>query len=255
MIRTTTKTILLSMALLASAGALNIATSTPAKAEGYNSNLLLNYVGGKFELSGSVGYIYSFASNWVRAQDGQDSTDKSTAASSFGYGGSLGYIHRSGWGLTTDYLRFEHKWLSATTDGNNYDYKEAYNIITFTPSYRLNLDSFNHLGLRVGLGLGFNVATKDWSPTESSNGGTSGSAKGTGGFIFAPEVALEYDYSLLHIDIKARYLHQVADMSYNSTTDHENSKSGEPAPRSTLTYTARSGPLAVFVGGSLGMNF
>ncbi|MDI9314514.1 MAG: hypothetical protein QM529_07570 [Hydrotalea sp.] len=79
----------------------------------------------------------------------------------------------------------------------------------------------------------------------SNNGTSSNTASGMGiGFIITPQAALEYDNSLLHADINLKYLHQLFNARYF----------GSEASGAT-DYNLKAGPLALFIGAGIGVNF
>ena len=123
-----------------------------------NSKLLADKTESRLSLKANLGYIYGFGGKWAKSTDNSES--KSLGASAVGYGASLGYTHRSGFGISADYLGFNHKWADAS---NGAKYDSNYHVVTFTPSYRFKLDSDNHWGLRLGLGLGFSVSNVAWA--------------------------------------------------------------------------------------------
>ena len=131
-----------------------------------NTNILANKIQGKFLLKANVGYVYNAGGTWKKSSNNiaTDGSNRSFASSTIGYGGSFGYIHRSGWGLSADYLGFNHKWVGGGTGSDlaEYDYNANYHIITLTPSYKIQLDSNNNWGLQFGLGLGLSVSDLGW---------------------------------------------------------------------------------------------
>lgn len=71
-----------------------------------------------------------------------------------------------------------------------------------------------------------------------------GRAKGDVGFVLVPQVALEYDNGIFHGDLNMRYLHAVNHGRYQGTGD-----------LAGKTYSADFGPLGLFVGAGVGINF
>ncbi|MDI9314527.1 MAG: hypothetical protein QM529_07645, partial [Hydrotalea sp.] len=123
---------------------------------------------GKLMLKADVGYVYSFGGDWNKsnAQSPSIGGNKSTATGGVGYGASLGYSHKSGIGLSADYLGFNHKWAGLGTDVNlktEFNYDASYHVVTLVPSYRIKLDVANNWGLRVGLGVGFSLSDVAWA--------------------------------------------------------------------------------------------
>ncbi|MDI9314107.1 MAG: hypothetical protein QM529_05500, partial [Hydrotalea sp.] len=86
---------------------------------------------------------------------------------------------------------------------------------------------------------------------DSSAAGSGGSAKDDAGFVLAPQVALEYDNGMLHADINVKYIHELFNVRYFGS---EGSVSGQKES-GAITYTSIAGPLALFVGAGLGVNF
>ncbi|MDI9314528.1 MAG: hypothetical protein QM529_07650 [Hydrotalea sp.] len=158
-----------------------------AKAQDINTNLLANNVDGKLMLKADIGYVYSFAGDWNKSNAESPSIggNKSTATGGVGYGASLGYTHKSGIGLSADYLGFNHKWTGLGTDVKSkteFNYDASYHVVTLVPSYRIKLDSANNWGLRVGLGVGFSLSDVSWAQKISaSNGAQSSGVKVAGG--------------------------------------------------------------------------
>ena len=111
-------------------------------------------VDGKFTLKGDVGYLYNFTNSWNVG----GASLKGVGNSAVGYGASLGYTHRSGFGLSADYLGFNSKGRAG--DGN---YDASLHTLTFTPSYRIALDANKNWGLKLGLGIGFSLSDITWS--------------------------------------------------------------------------------------------
>lgn len=145
-----------------------------------NTNMLADKIDGKLLLKADLGYVYNFASA-VTAPNGVTAS-KSNGSSGFGYGLSLGYTSRLGWGLAADYLGLNHSWQS--TIGNNpYNFSSPYHVITLTPSYRLTLDKAKNWGLRFGLGVGVSVSDLSWKAAGVSGGisASNGAAASNGG--------------------------------------------------------------------------
>ena len=115
-----------------------------------NSN---NGNNGNFIIKADLGYVYNFASKWN--MDG--AALNGAANSTVGYGASLGYTSKYGFGLSADYVGFNNKWNSG---GNNYE--ASFHALTLTPSYRFSLDKNNQWGLRVGLGAGISLSDITW---------------------------------------------------------------------------------------------
>ncbi|MDI9314530.1 MAG: hypothetical protein QM529_07660, partial [Hydrotalea sp.] len=127
------------------------------------------------QLLATVGYVYSLAGDWHKSSAGQESNNRSVATGGVGYGASLLYKPSwgGGFGLSVDYTGFNHDWVGG--GGNNgvtdYNYSARYDIFTITPSYRIALDSRNHWGLRLGVGVGFSLSDVAWgrSPSPANN--------------------------------------------------------------------------------------
>ncbi|MCX8516088.1 MAG: hypothetical protein ORN57_03755, partial [Alphaproteobacteria bacterium] len=130
-----------------------------------NNYVVGKAVDGKFTIKGDIGYLYNFASKW----NIDNAQVKGAGNSSVGYGASLGYTHKSGIGLSADYLGFGSKW---NTDGTNY--QSSFHALTLTPNYRFSLDKSQEWGLRVGLGLGVALSDINWG---NNAVGASGVAK------------------------------------------------------------------------------
>ncbi|MDI9314321.1 MAG: hypothetical protein QM529_06590 [Hydrotalea sp.] len=221
----------------------------------HNANLLVDVIGGKLLIKANVGYAYNFANNWDQLTANKESFNRAAASSTLGYGATVGYTHWTGFGMAVDYLGFDHKWSAAAADGNQYESLDRYNVVTFVPSYDLRLGT---LGIRAGLGLGFSVTSKKWNSAAVDTqegaaavvGALTGKATSNSDFILAPEVTIEYDNGLLHLDLNARYMHELKDVSYTASGDD-----GQSSGNQNVSYTAKSGPLAMFVGAGLGLNF
>ncbi|MGI9461498.1 MAG: hypothetical protein ACR2NY_02845 [Alphaproteobacteria bacterium] len=136
------------------ATALSLVLLSAARAE----NMLADKIDGKLTLSGNVGYIYNFAGKWR--------SHNSKSGNSVGYGLSFGYDHKSGFGISSEYLTYTHNY-----EIGNDSYKVPYHIATFTPSYRINFE--DNWYLKVGLGLGFSISSiqkMDYTGTEIADG-------------------------------------------------------------------------------------
>ena len=136
-------------------------------------------VDGFFTIKANIGYIYHFPTKWN--MDGVKVNGAGNSA--VGYGASVGYTHRLGFGLSADYLGFNNKWNS---DGTGYD--ASFHTLLFTPSYRFALDKESTWGLRLGLGVGFSLSDVAWGKTGGAAGGLSGvgaSGKSADGAIYS----------------------------------------------------------------------
>ncbi|MDI9314529.1 MAG: hypothetical protein QM529_07655, partial [Hydrotalea sp.] len=126
--------------------------------------------------------------------------NKSTATGGVGYGASLGYTHKSGLGLSADYLGFNHKWTGLGTDVKSkteFNYDASYHVVTLVPSYRIKLDSANNWGLRVGLGVGFSLSDVSWAQKISaSNGAQSSGVKVAGGAFYQQTAGQAFPLSI-----------------------------------------------------------
>ncbi|MDI9409886.1 MAG: hypothetical protein QM523_11680, partial [Candidatus Pacebacteria bacterium] len=117
----------------------------------------------------------------------------STATGGVGYGVSLGWTSKTGFGLSADYLGFNHKWTGLGTDGQGtqFNYDAPYHVMTITPSYRFKLDSADNWGLRVGLGVGFSLSDVSWANKTAVGGAQSkAGTKVAGGAVFYTSSAI-----------------------------------------------------------------
>ncbi|MDI9314526.1 MAG: hypothetical protein QM529_07640 [Hydrotalea sp.] len=157
---------------------------------GANGPLLANAVAGKLLLKADVGYVYSFAGDWNKSNSSSPSIggNTSTATGGVGYGVSLGWTSKTGFGLSADYLGFNHKWTGLGTDVNSkteFNYDAPYHVMTITPNYRFKLDSADNWGLRVGLGVGFSLSDVNWAQKLPASGAQSkAGTKVAGGAIY-----------------------------------------------------------------------
>ncbi|MDI9314548.1 MAG: hypothetical protein QM529_07750 [Hydrotalea sp.] len=157
---------------------------------GANGPLLANAVAGKLLLKADVGYVYSFAGDWNKSNAELPSIggNTSTATGGVGYGVSLGWTSKTGFGLSADYLGFNHKWTGLGTDvhGTQFNYDAPYHVMTITPSYRFKLDQADNWGLRVGLGVGFSLSDVNWAQKLPASGAQSkAGTKVAGGAVYA----------------------------------------------------------------------
>ncbi|MDI9314543.1 MAG: hypothetical protein QM529_07725, partial [Hydrotalea sp.] len=142
-------------------------------------NPLFDAVAGKLNLTANLGYVFNFASNW----DGND-IGTGNANGAVGYGARLGWTHKSGFGISGDYLGFTSKWSNGGTD-----YTNPYNILTITPSYRFSFGQNKEWGVKVGLGIGMSLADVSWGTTKTAKGVNGGaSRKVAGGAIYQASV-------------------------------------------------------------------
>ncbi|MDI9314547.1 MAG: hypothetical protein QM529_07745 [Hydrotalea sp.] len=161
--------VLLLTTILTGATHANLANAQTAKSSnsgtGANGPLLANAVAGKLLLKADVGYVYSFAGDWSKTGGSNPGDNKSTATGGVGYGVSLGWTSKTGFGLSADYLGFNHKWTGLGTNDSTtqFNYDAPYHVMTITPSYRFKLDSADNWGLRVGLGVGFSLSDVNWA--------------------------------------------------------------------------------------------
>ncbi|MGI9348154.1 MAG: hypothetical protein ACR2PV_09235 [Gammaproteobacteria bacterium] len=121
-------------------------------------NMLANKIDGKLTLSGNVGYIYNFSGSWRSTE-----SHTSKSGNSVGYGLSFGYDHKSGFGLSSEYLTYTHNY---ETGGASY--KVPYHIATFTPSYRVNFGKDDNWYMKTGLGLGFSISSIEKTTTNGN---------------------------------------------------------------------------------------
>ncbi|MDI9314511.1 MAG: hypothetical protein QM529_07555 [Hydrotalea sp.] len=164
------------------AGATHTTTAIAQTAKTANSsgawgvkNPLFDAVAGKLNLTANLGYVFNFASNW----DGND-IGTGTANGAVGYGARLGWTHKSGFGVSGDYLGFTSKWSNGGTD-----YTNPYNILTITPSYRFSFGQNKEWGVKVGLGVGMSLADVSWGTTKTAKGVNAGaSRKVAGGALY-----------------------------------------------------------------------
>ncbi|MDI9314498.1 MAG: hypothetical protein QM529_07490 [Hydrotalea sp.] len=186
-----TKNIML-MAVVGIMASGNLAMAQTAKPSnsgtGTKGPLLADKVAGKLMVKADVGYVYNFAGGWEKTKtDGGASLGDNTSAGAggFGYGASLGWTSKTGFGLAADYMGFNHKWNGAGTGvnaGSNYNYDAAYHVMTVVPSYRFKLDSADHWGLRLGMGVGFSISDVKWKANGTpSNAAQSGGTRVAGG--------------------------------------------------------------------------
>ena len=226
-----------------------MAGMTAAQTANKTKNQLVGKGAGKLNFTANFGYIYNFSSKWDNPIIGDGK-----ANSRLGYGARFGWAHHSGFGLSGDYLGFTSRW----SDGK--DYYSPYHIFTYhilavTPSYRFSFGGDKNWGLKIGLGVGLSLADVTWgtniqtaicSVDSGDSTDTSkcsgGSTKNATGFTLLPEIALEYDNGMLHLDINSRYIHGLANVKYDGS-------------QGAGDQLQKSGPLAVFVGGGLGVNF
>ncbi|MGI9461003.1 MAG: hypothetical protein ACR2NY_00295 [Alphaproteobacteria bacterium] len=230
---------------------LMVAFAMPVMAQDKKTTLLAKDIDGVLSLKFDVGYVYYFAGMWHKYENGNDAgSHPSLGANGVGYGGSLGYTHASGFGISTDYLGLTHHWAGALADDTtrNYNFTALYHTIAFTPSYKFNLGKDKKWGLRLGLGLGFSLSDMEY---ESIDGVTNGIVKDDVGFIIAPIMTIEYDDGFLHFDINARYIHALKDVDYFGSEGSVNAS--ETA--GNIQYTSKAGPLSLYVGVGLGINF
>ncbi|MCX8516158.1 MAG: hypothetical protein ORN57_04125 [Alphaproteobacteria bacterium] len=203
--------------------AVNLATNKPAE--------------GRISVKADVGYLYRFA--------GKGSNDNLSAM--IGYGASVEYTHQSGFGLAVSYLAFSNKFLM---DGNNYD--QPFQMLTFTPSFRLGLDENKQWGLRLGLGVAVSRAGKHESKTKyhDDDAGlgdkteTEENHRKDTGVLLVPQLALEYDNGIFHGDLNVRYFHALNNVHNDSMADP-----------SVKNYNLQIGPMGIFAGVGLGVNF
>ncbi|MDI9313940.1 MAG: hypothetical protein QM529_04615 [Hydrotalea sp.] len=159
---------------------------------GSKGPLLANKVAGKLMLKADLGGVYIFGGKWTKSGSMlsiNDGDNQSSGANAIGYGASLGWTSKINFGLSADYLGFEHKWIGAGAGQNgasNYNYDVKHNIITFVPSYRIRLDSSDRWGLRLGLGLGFDISDMKWAKNLTSGGTQANGLKVAGGAIYRP---------------------------------------------------------------------
>ncbi|MDI9313942.1 MAG: hypothetical protein QM529_04625 [Hydrotalea sp.] len=189
--------VLLLTTILTGATHANLANAQTAKSSnsgtGANGPLLANAVAGKLLLKADVGYVYSFAGDWSKtgnADAPKNGDNKSAATGGVGYGVSLGWTSKSGFGLSADYLGFNHKWSgggTGTNAGMEYNYDAPYHVMTITPSYRFKLDSADNWGLRVGLGVGFSLSDVNWANKTAVGNAQSNGTKVAGGAVFTPQ--------------------------------------------------------------------
>ncbi|MDI9314221.1 MAG: hypothetical protein QM529_06075 [Hydrotalea sp.] len=155
---------------------------------GKNGPLLASAFAGKLMLKLDGGYIYSFARTWNKSDTttgASISTNTSAITDGVGYGASLGYTNESGFGISADYLGFNHNWTSGGTDpANQYNYDASYNVVTFVPNYRIQLDASDYWGLRIGVGVGFSISTINWAKQINASSGVQSGAKIADGAVY-----------------------------------------------------------------------
>lgn len=163
----------LTLKLMAVMGAavITILCTPDARAADITNNIILskpptamdgtNFLDGRLTVKTDIGYLYNMPGTWQR---GDGKTTDAAGNSTVGYGASIGYTHRSGFGFSTDYLGFNSNWSSnngaesQSAPNNSYHYNARYDLVTFTPSYRFQLDKANHWAIRLGLGLGLSLS-------------------------------------------------------------------------------------------------
>ncbi|MGI9461584.1 MAG: hypothetical protein ACR2NY_03300 [Alphaproteobacteria bacterium] len=118
-----------------------------AKAE----NMLADKIDGQLTLSGNLGYIYNFSGSWQ--------SHNSKSGNTVGYGLSFGYDHKSGFGISSEYLTYTHSYNAVTGESGSFSYRVPYPIVTFTPSYRANFGKDDNWYVKTGLGLGFSLSS------------------------------------------------------------------------------------------------
>ncbi|MDI9314035.1 MAG: hypothetical protein QM529_05115 [Hydrotalea sp.] len=174
-------------AVLATVSLLATANTVLAQTTGTGTNgpLLANAVAGKLMLKADVGYVYSFAGDWSKTGGLNPGDNKSKSTGGVGYGASLGWTSKTGFGLSADYLGFNHKWTGLGTNDSTtqFNYDAAYHVVTFVPNYRFKLDSADNWGLRVGLGVGFSLSDVNWAQ-KITNGAQSGGLRVAGGAYY-----------------------------------------------------------------------
>ncbi|MDI9314541.1 MAG: hypothetical protein QM529_07715 [Hydrotalea sp.] len=69
------------------------------------------------------------------------------------------------------------------------------------------------------------------------------------GVVIVPQVSFEYDYGILHADMNIRYFHE---FKKTKLYDDEDEQLNDAL---NVNYTSKSGPIGIFVGGGLGVNF
>ncbi|MDI9314523.1 MAG: hypothetical protein QM529_07625, partial [Hydrotalea sp.] len=166
--------------------------ASPSSSGAVGQNLLANSVAGKLMLKADVGYVYSFSGTWNKSTAEKPSIggNTSVATGGVGYGVSLGWTHKSGFGIAGDYLGFEHKWTGGGTDvtkpNNQYNYDAIYHVLTVTPNYRFKLDAADRWGLRLGLGVGVSISDITWARKldTANNAQAKNGTKVAGGAVF-----------------------------------------------------------------------
>lgn len=112
-------------------------------------NPLLNAIDGRFTLKAYLGYVANLPSSFTE----QNKKFNIPTNNTFGWGGSFGWTHLSGFALSADYLGFGNSWRY-----QNANYYAHYHIITLTPSYRFSFGYDNAWGLKLGLGVGVTLS-------------------------------------------------------------------------------------------------
>ena len=156
---------------------------------GNNGPLLASKVAGKLMLKADVGYVYNFASDWNKSGGANGGDHKSVGASAIGYGLSLGWTNKTGFGISGEYVGFTHRWTGTANGTQKYNFEATYDILTVTPNYRFSLDKNDNWGLRLGLGVGISYSDVYWGrvdPTTNgvSNGAVKSGTKVAGGTVF-----------------------------------------------------------------------
>ena len=89
---------------------------------GNNGPLLASKVAGKLMLKADIGYVYNFAGDWEKTGGANHGEHKSVGAGAIGYGLSLGWTHRSGFGLSGEYIGFTHRWTGTANGTQKYNF-------------------------------------------------------------------------------------------------------------------------------------
>lgn len=157
---------------------------------GNGGPLLANAVAGKLMLKADVGYVAVLDGNWTKAGDKNQGDNISPTTSAVGYGVSLGWTHKTGFGVSMDYMGFNNQWSGNGTGASaatQYKYNGNYNVVTFVPNYRLKLDKNDFWGARFGLGLGFSLSSVNWNNTSIVQNGvqTRGGLRVAGGASYS----------------------------------------------------------------------
>ncbi|MGI9462029.1 MAG: hypothetical protein ACR2NY_05605 [Alphaproteobacteria bacterium] len=205
-----------------------------------NVNLLRDAIDGKLIIKGEGGWLYNFAGKWSGDGDTDNNvaslTETEANALNFAFGGSFGYEHTSGLGISVDYFGFSQKWTTEDMENmENDNFTASTHIISLTPSYRLGFGITEYWGMKIGLGIGMSLSNLQ----VENNDNQSFDYQGDIGVLLLPSLAMEYDNGVMHIDINSKYIYSFVDVNYGADKN----------------FIDESGQVGIYVGSSLGLNF